>query len=107
MVWEGRVGPATLGHGWKQVEQACVFWLLQATLQLVLHDADELFVAEIAIAVLVKDGEDHFYDVVWQVNPGADLSHVFEGRRVDWGPSQVVKTKGLKCRAMFTASLFE
>ena len=59
-----RVGPATLGHGREQVEEASVFGLLKTPLQLVFHDGDELPIAQGTVPVLIKDGKKHLNHVV-------------------------------------------
>ena len=52
-------------------------WLLESPLQLVLHHVDELLVAEAAVAVLVKDGEDDVDDVIREVDVGTNLGRTY------------------------------
>ena len=62
-----------LGHRGHEVDEAGVPRLLEAPLQLVLHDVDELLVAEAAVAVLVEDDEEDVDHVVGQPHVGANL----------------------------------
>ncbi len=93
----GQSGSAysALGDCGEQVEQPGVLGLLQPSLELVLHDGDELLVAESAVAVLVEDGEEDVNDVVGEVHPGRHHGHVLQRVLVDGGAGQVVEVERL------------
>merc|ERR1711911_84188 len=83
-VQDGRPGVfGAFEGGLHQSDEARVLGLLQAARQPLLHHRNELVFAELAVLVLVEDGEDDGDDVVVEVDVGHRFGDVLQRGGVD------------------------